>query len=155
MNFHLTKSKLAMLIAIGALTGCLTLASVGSDRAQTSIKSASNSPAALDLGVVPVVDSEPQEQVNAKVLLLTIRPTGFQPQEVSIPTGKYLVVVRNHTGLEQFSIRVERGNGAKLYDVRLRRYQREWRQFVQLAPDNYVITEANHPEWVCRITVTN
>jgi hypothetical protein len=156
MNLTNTTSKFAMLITIGSLTGSLALASVGSDHAHTVPQPAvaTNSPAASDSSLVPVADSEGQEPANAKVLPLTIRPTGFQPAEVSIPAGKYLVVVRNNTGLEQFAIRVERGGGVKLYDVRLPRHRREWRQFVQLPPDTYVITEGNHPEWVCRITVT-
>ncbi|MEK6280647.1 MAG: hypothetical protein AABN95_09875 [Acidobacteriota bacterium] len=95
-----------------------------------------------------------EDQSEAGVALLTIRPTGFEPNEISIPAGKYLIVVRNRTGLAQFSLRVDRGTGVRLYDVRLPRYKRDWKQIVQLTPDTYVITETNHPGWVCRITVT-
>lgn len=94
------------------------------------------------------------EADDARVALLTIRPTGFDPKEITMPAGKYLVVVRNRTGLDQFSVRLERSNGARLYDVRLPRYKREWKQFLHLVPDTYVITETNHPDWVCRITVS-
>ena len=101
-----------------------------------------------------ITTTSAEDQSDAKVALLTIRPTGFEPNEITIPAGKYLIVVRNRTGLDQFSLRLERGTAVRLYDVRLPRYKREWKQFLQLTPDSYVITETNHPGWVCRITVT-
>ena len=95
-----------------------------------------------------------EEEADGKVAIFTLRPNGFQPAEITIPAGKYLVIVRNRTGLDKFSFRLERGSGARLHDVRMPRYKREWKQFLQLAPDTYVITESDHPGWVCRITVT-
>jgi hypothetical protein len=32
--------------------------------------------------------------------------------------------------------------------------RREWRQLVTLPPGSYALTEADHPGWVCRITIT-
>lgn len=94
------------------------------------------------------------DQGDASVALLTIRPTGFEPKELTIPAGKTLVVVRNRTGLAEFSIRLERGNGTRLFDLRVPRYKRDWKKVLDLTPDTYVITESNHPGWVCRVTVT-
>ncbi len=95
-----------------------------------------------------------EDEADAKVAIMTLRPNGFEPSEITIPAGKYLIIVRNRTGLDKFSFRLERGSGTRLHDVRMPRYKREWKHFLQLAPDTYVITEPDHPGWVCRITVT-
>lgn len=98
------------------------------------------------------VPNEPDDE--AKVLLLTMRPSGFEPQRLTLNAGKYLVVVRNRTGLSEFALRLERETGERLHEAAARRYQRDWKYLLQLPPGTYVLKETNHPEWICRITVT-
>ena len=38
--------------------------------------------------------------------------------------------------------------------MRLSKRKRLWRKVFDLAPGNYTLTEASHPEWACRIVVT-
>ena len=84
---------------------------------------------------------------------LTIRPTGFEVKEMTIPAGDYFVVVQNATGLNRFSLRVESESGLRLYDLRFPKFQKYWKQMVHLVPGRYVISESDHPDWICRITV--
>ena len=100
-----------------------------------------------------VTQAEPSPQ-ELTALLLTIRPTGFDPAEITLPAGEYLVIVRNSTGLDEFALRLDRDAGERLHDVRMPRYKRRWKQVVSLSPGSYVVTETNHPQWTCRITVT-
>lgn len=84
---------------------------------------------------------------------LTIRPTGFAVKEMTISAGDYFVVVQNATGLDRFSLRVELDSGQRIYDLRFPKYQKYWKQMVHLAAGHYVISEPDHPGWVCRISV--
>lgn len=97
----------------------------------------------------------PSDQTEVKVVLLTIRPTGFEPGEITLPAGQYLVVIRNRTGLDEFALRVERDTGEILLEVPGRRFKRDWKQILQLAPGTYVVKETNHPDWICRISITS
>ena len=89
-----------------------------------------------------------------KVVLLTLRPNGFSPRELTLPAGRYLFVVRNRTGLAEFSFRIERESGEVLHEVSPRRYKREWKHMVQLPVGVYIVKEVLHPDWTCHITVT-
>jgi hypothetical protein len=103
--------------------------------------------------LVPGVQTD-SEQTSAKAVLLTIRPNGFEPAELTLPGGDYLLVVRNRTGLDEFAMRLERASGEALREVRVPRFRRDWKHFLRLAPGSYVIREMNHADWVCRITIT-
>lgn len=102
-------------------------------------------------GPVPQADAEPD---SVRVISVTLRPTGFEPSEVSVPAGKYLLVVNNRTGLEQFTPRLEREGQGAAHEVRALRHKRAWKNALHLKPGQYVLAEADQPEWVCRITVT-
>ena len=94
------------------------------------------------------------EEEDLRVLLVAIRPSGFEPKEITLPAGDYLVVVRNRSGSDEFDLRLERNTGQILREVPARRFKRDWKQILQLTPGNYVIRETNHPDWICRITIT-
>jgi hypothetical protein len=94
-----------------------------------------------------------ESDLNRAVALFTIRPRGFEPRQVTLPAGAYLVVVRNRTGLDQFALRLERESGETLYDVQVPRGKRDWKQFLLLIPGSYILKETNNPAWICRITV--
>src|SRR5438309_275807 len=51
------------------------------------------------------------------VLLLTLGPHGFEPQEVSISSGKYILVIRNDTGIPLPSFQITPEVGRPLNDI--------------------------------------
>ena len=89
-----------------------------------------------------------------RVISVTLRPTGFEPSEVSVPAGRYLLVVNNRTGLEQFTPRLGREGQGAADEAGTLRHKRAWKKALQLTPGQYALAEADRPEWVCRITVT-
>lgn len=97
-----------------------------------------------------VIDSQ---GVEAEVI--TLRPEGFDPPEVSRPAGRVLFVVDNKSGAEEVVLRLDAADGSRLHEARARRNTRALRRVVNLQPGAYTLTEADHPEWVCRITVTH
>ena len=96
--------------------------------------------------------SNADEEEN-KAFWLTIRPSGFEVKEMTVSAGNYFVVVQNATGLDQFSLRVERENGPRMIDFRSNRFKKHWKQMIHLVPGRYFISETDHPEWNCVVTV--
>lgn len=94
------------------------------------------------------------ERPRVEVLTISIRLPGFVPREITRPAGYYFLSVTNLSGARELSLRLERENGERLHEVNLSRGKSAWRQNVHLSPGTYLLTEANHPDWVCRITVT-
>lgn len=120
-------------------------------------------PGAVDASTDPPAPSEPRadsaaqedprgQRIESEVV--TILPTGFSPSEITRPRGRFLIVVDNRSGLEETNLRLERAAGSRLREVRRTKEELIWRQLEDLPPGEYVLTEASHPEWACRITIT-
>lgn len=100
-----------------------------------------------------VSQGDPKEE-RFEAELITIRTTGFEPSELTRAKGKFLLAVDNRAELEEVQLKLQREGGDKLHDVRVPREVLDWNQIVDLHPGTYILTEANHPDWVCRITIT-
>ena len=83
---------------------------------------------------------------------ITLRETGFEPNEITRPAGRFLLAVDNLTGKSDVSLRLMHEGGARLRD--LPKGRAKLRQVVDLAPGRYALVEANHPGWICRFTIT-
>lgn len=86
---------------------------------------------------------------------VTIRPWGFEPQEINRPAGRFFLVVINRSGSLDADIRLNRVVGNNQQLVPLLRGNKGWRQEVDLPPGVYVLTEVNHEDWSCRITIAH
>jgi hypothetical protein len=100
------------------------------------------------------VQSTRDELEVPQAILFTIRPTGFEPAEATLPAGKYLLVVQNRSGLKEPTFRLDVDSRGRLLEVRPPKGKLDWRRQVNLTPGTYTLTEANNPEWVCRVTIT-
>jgi hypothetical protein len=105
------------------------------------------------------------------VALLTILPTGFEPSSLTVPPGRFLLIVNNQTGLDGITLRLESqteadpvpillqksGNEPELMEpqVTITKEHLEWDSILDLPAGNYVLTETEHPKWYCSIAVTN
>lgn len=86
--------------------------------------------------------------------LITIRPTGFDPSEISLRAEPFRLAIDNKSGLDEVTLRLSREGGSQVREKRLPRGQLKWREKINLPPGVYLLTEATHPDWHCRITVT-
>lgn len=86
--------------------------------------------------------------------LITLTPHGFEPVEITRPTGRFLLAVDNRSGVLDTTLRLDRETGDRLHEVRLPRGKLGWRNRAELPPGRYVLTEASHPAWTCRLTIT-
>ncbi len=118
---------------------------------------------ATDLSAVYMPQQTEQQQASAQasteeepltVELITILPTGFEPAEITRPKGRFILAVDNRSELEDCEFEIKRVGGNRLHRVRVPREKLDWRGIVELPAGTYVVTEVNHPDWVCRITIT-
>jgi hypothetical protein len=98
--------------------------------------------------------SQPQTPRLSTVELLTVKPTGFDPAEITVPHQSFLLAIENRSGLDELSFRFDREVGPTLRDVRVRPKRTSWTGIVDLPPGKYKLTETNHPNWSCTITIT-
>ncbi len=98
---------------------------------------------------------KPSSQGNLEVELLVLRPDGFQPREIRRPPGRFLLALQNHSTADELSLTLAPEGGNPLRQVRFEKQQSKLREFIELSPGRYVLSETNHPEWTCSIEITS
>ncbi len=101
--------------------------------------------------VRPAAQGKSDQDIEAEVI--TILPTGFEPRELSRPTGRFLLMFDNESGLQSLELRLERTGMPRITELRLNR-KTESTQLLNLPAGEYQVTEANHPEWTLNLTIT-
>jgi len=94
----------------------------------------------------------PQAPVQAE--LITVTPTGFEPSELTRPTGRFLLAIDNQSGLDEVEFYFEREAGGRVNVPLSRRGKLAWREIVDLTPGTYVLRATNDESWRCRITIS-
>lgn len=110
-------------------------------------------PAMRPMAPATTQGNNPVERLDVE--LITIRPTGFEPIEITRSTGRFLLVVENRSGFEELHLDVARQHGEHVSDAHFSGHLLDWRGIITLPPGQYLVTEANRPAWHCRITVNN
>lgn len=98
----------------------------------------------------------PQNAENAKFVVerVTVFPYGLEPEEITRPTGSFLLAIDNRAGTEDLSFRLETDQRQLVQNDAIRSGRTRTAREMRLAPGTYVLTEDSHPEWRCTITVT-
>lgn len=89
-----------------------------------------------------------------KSVLFTIHSEGFEPNEITLPAGKYVFVVDNRSGSEDVQLNLRRGQSEKLKEAKLTRKEMDWNSVVELAPGQYTLIDLNRPNWSADIKVS-
>jgi hypothetical protein len=97
--------------------------------------------------------NDPGQRVEVE--LVSIRPSGFEPSEITRPRGFFIIAVENRSGLDEVELTLAREAGDRLHQVLVPRRKLNWKQGLDLTPGRYVLTEASNPEWQCTITITS
>jgi len=101
---------------------------------------------------VPVERGALQDSMEAE--LITILPAGFEPAEIRRPAGKFVLAIDNRSGLAEVNLSLLRVAGRSVQALRIKKETPDLREMIELAPGVYQLTEANHPDWSCRLTIT-
>lgn len=87
--------------------------------------------------------------------LLTLRRSGFDPSELVIPSGNFMLAVDNLTGIPDIALTLVEDKKSKIKDLGFTEMKRDWREELEMKPGVYILSEVSHPKWICRITVTD
>ena len=154
MPFYISRLKLPLLVAL--LISLFALASQGRNLlSKRTLKSA----AATQAGVTAAALAHllPQRQRPRSELeseLVTITPTGFEPNTITRPQGPFTLAVDNQSGLERIQLQLLRETGEPINVLRVPARRLSWRETIDFPAGRYILTEANHPRWRCTITIT-
>ena len=89
----------------------------------------------------------------AEVELITLRPAGFEPAEITRPKGAFVLFVDDRSGRDNSSLVLQRVNGERLRTVSLQRKKSEWNDVIDLTPGTYILQDANNSELRCQIKI--
>ena len=83
---------------------------------------------------------------------------GFEPSVFKVPPGQVLLVVRNASSLQRISLQLSRQLGnqpsQQLLSGIYEKGSKSWDRLLTLTAGEYVVSETYHPEWTCKITVS-
>jgi hypothetical protein len=86
-------------------------------------------------------------------VLVTLRPTGFWPSQITRPKGPFFLLFQNRSSLEAAELHIDRVAGQQLHSATMPKKKLISTELLDLDPGQYVIKETNHPGWVCTITI--
>ena len=88
-----------------------------------------------------------------EVELVTFKPAGFEPAEITRSKGPFVLFVDDRSGKDNSSLELKRLNGPRVRAVSLNRGKAEWNDVVDLSPGTYVLQDASNAELQCQITI--
>ena len=94
--------------------------------------------------------SNMQDPVEVSV---TLKSTGFHPSEVLIPAERFQLSLDNRTGIQELVLRMATADGTQLREMQLGGAGGDWSEMFELQAGNYILSEASHKDWVCRLKV--
>jgi hypothetical protein len=86
--------------------------------------------------------------------VITIHYYGFMPREITRPQGSFILMVDDLSGLPGTRLQLDRETGSPVRQMEIRREEPDWTDELDLEPGQYVLREADHPGWACRIIIT-
>lgn len=130
----------ALVIAIGAI---LT-SSVYAIYHAKSLKSSKEPESALATAIAPVEELE--------VELINVLPNGFEPVEIVRPAGRFVLLFDNQSRIQPLEFRLERTGMPVVAAVDAR--SKTDSKVLNLPAGEYHVTEASHPNWNLKLTLT-
>lgn len=160
MKFHISKLREAMMgrrgwfaLAVAITLICSSAVSLAVFAYNRWVDTASAVVISQPAFPVAAQSGSPNREPLA-VELIILRPHGFEPREITRRLGRFMLVVNNRSGLKEMSLRLLRDTGNHLHEERVPRESLNWKKPVDLPPGHYILTDTNHPEWNCSITIT-
>ena len=94
-------------------------------------------------------------QHQIEVERVTLQEWGIEPKEINREVGPFVLVVENHSGLNEVEVSLtdESGNGRRRIPVTKNALTSKQR--LELPPGTYLIKEAGHSDWECKLTISH
>jgi hypothetical protein len=94
-----------------------------------------------------------ENQKFTPIVIPTLTRFGFEPRSFTVPDGKYLLLVRNKSGIEDVEFQLQIKDGpieAKEKPIKGKKF---FEKSLNLRPGEYILGESSHKDWTCSITV--
>ncbi|MCU1268640.1 MAG: hypothetical protein JWM21_4958 [Acidobacteria bacterium] len=92
----------------------------------------------------------PKQRIEGEVIVLNW--TGFEPREISRSAGPFLLLISNYSHLPVATLVLER-EGKAIRSILLAENKRHWSDTVDLPSGTYILREATHSNWYCKINL--
>ena len=98
-------------------------------------------------------NNETKTDDETQVLSFEVTPNGFEPGEMSVRHGKFLILLQNRTGRRDLNFWLAREHEGRVAESEPQK--RDWKAHVRLTPGTYILGETSTPEWKSVIRVSN
>lgn len=88
-----------------------------------------------------------------EVELITLRPFGLEPAEITRNRGTFVLFVDDRSGREGSTLTLAQLNGDRQKEIRTNKKKSDSHDLVDLAPGVYLLIDDANPESNCRITI--
>jgi len=99
------------------------------------------------------VTSVPENDV-IRVETVILTRFGFEPNSIVRPRTEFILFVENRSEVADVDLRVDRVAGNRVHQQHIPKERPDWNNLFKLEPGDYVLTEANHPDFTCAIRIT-
>ncbi len=93
------------------------------------------------------------KKLRIETELITVTRTGFEPTEIRRPSGVFYLQVDNRSEMK-VELRLDREGRETIKAPSVDLKALEWREELNLAPGEYILSATNHPNWICHLTIT-
>jgi hypothetical protein len=92
---------------------------------------------------------------HVPIFVTVLRPHGFEPSSVTLDARHFLLTVYNRTGLSlaKLTLAPDKIQASALKHVDIVASTPQYTDLLDLTPGTYILTEADHPKWTCKIVV--
>lgn len=95
----------------------------------------------------------PRSSSDLEVELITLRPSGCEPAEITRSPGAFVLFVDDRTGRESSTLSLVKTNGDRMKEARTTKKRSEWHDLIDLTPGVYLLVDAANSQTSCRITI--
>jgi hypothetical protein len=154
-------SRIKVALIIAALISCLMLsvsariwfASATISHQAFVPMEASSTVVSRPFATTTATQGKPDERIEVELVVVT--PQGFEPAEVTRLHEPFILAVHNNSGAPTLSLQLDRVQGERIHEMRLRLGERRSHQRLNLPPGDYILSETDHPGWRCLIRIHN
>jgi len=86
-------------------------------------------------------------------IFIRILPERMEPNSISVKPGRLVIIVQNRSTAPNIKLQLDQVNGGHIKTVPMVGGQRHSLETYTLPVGDYVLSEANHREWQCKISV--
>ncbi len=95
--------------------------------------------------------SQPSDELEVE--LVTLRPSGFEPVEITRPRGAFVLFVDDRTQRESSTLNLMRVSGERMKEARTSKNRSEWHDLIDLTPGVYLLVDEVSSQSRCQITI--